>query len=71
MCGYLVGGGSSEPNSRHRNTPPGPWEKGPQGPRSNPLKEWGHQGPGTNSSDRAAQRQENGVKGEFKCCIYE
>lgn len=60
MCVYLVGGGFSEPSSRHRNTPPGPVGRGPQGPESSPLTGWEHQGPGTSSSDRAGQDRRQG-----------
>lgn len=52
---YLVGGDFSEPSSRRRNTPPGPLGKGLQEPESSPLTGWGHQGPGTSSSNRAEQ----------------
>lgn len=57
MCGYLGCCGSSGPSSRHRNTPLRPWERAPQGPESNQLTGWGHRGPGTNSSDRAARQK--------------
>lgn len=63
---YLVGGGFSEPSSRHRNTPPGPLERGPQGPESSQQTGWGHPGPETSSSDRAAQDRKQGYGGVIK-----
>lgn len=59
---YLVGGGFSEPSSRHRNTPPEPLGRGHQGPESSQQTGWGHPGPGTSSSDRAVQDGKQGYE---------